>query len=263
VVSLGVLAAGLSQQLRNTMDAVHSFLEVAPPHLDNAPLEDLARVQYPEAWARYYARVQSQMDRIEKVLGDVGETARPPVVQFRDQIQPHAALAKAIDRFELKLEERGVKVVNNIPKNLPSLLGDASLFNKMIEALLEESLIVMPVGGAVTVDGVKESDQILRIQASADPGGFSPDALRWIFDPLEELHPEGIRPGLHLLAAFLVVYHHGGVAQLVPESGKGHVLRLLFPMNPDQLMVKEGEHTHLSKLLFSEALWEKFLGQAP
>jgi two-component system, probable response regulator PhcQ len=263
VVSLGVLAAGLSHQLRNAMEAVQTFLEIAPPHLDEAPLADLAQIQYPEAWRRYYDRVQSQMDRIERILVDLGESAIPPIAQFRDQVQPHAALAKAENRFKARLEERGIHVVNKIPKNLPSIRADASLFDRMLESLLEETLAGMPVGGTLTMDGMKETDQIIRLQASIHPGGIQTESLRWIFDPLEDLKPDGPRSGLYLLAAFLVAYHHGGVVQCVPEGGKGCVLRFLFPLNPDQLIMKDGSRALLSRMFFSENLWDKFLGPSP
>jgi two-component system probable response regulator PhcQ len=263
VVSLGVLAAGLSHQLRNAMEAVQSFLGMAPPPLEDAPLADLAKIQYPEAWGRYYDRVRSQMAHIERLLIDLGETALPPLPQFRDQVQPYAALCKEVDRFKARLDQRGLHVVNNIPKNLPSIRADATLFGRMLHSLLEEALVTLLPGGTITMDGVRESEQIIRLQVSSDAGGFQTESLRWIFDPMADLNSEAPGPGLHLLAAFLVAYHHGGVAQCAPEGSKGCVLRFLFPINPDQLLVKDGSRPSLSRMLFSQSLWDKFLGSEP
>ncbi len=263
VVSLGVLAAGLSHQLRNAMEAVQTFLEIAPPLLEEAPLADLAKIQYPEAWGRYYERVRAQMTHIERLLVDLGETAIPPIPQFRDQVQPHSALSKEVDRFKARLDERGIRVVNKIPKNLPSIRADATLFGRMLDSILEEAALALPAGGTLTVDGVKESEQIVRFQVSSDTGGFQIESLRWIFDPMSDLNSERPGAGLHLLAAFLVVYHHGGVAQCVLEGAKGYAIRFLFPINPDQLVVKDGSRPSLSRMLFSESLWSKFLGSTP
>jgi len=259
VVSLGVLAAGLSHQLRNSLDAVQSFVDLAPPALDG-PMPDLAKLQYPEVWHRYYDRVRGQMGKIEQLLNGLVETARPPLPQFNDQVSLYQALHKALDRFQTKLSERGIKVENTVPKNLPTLKCDAALMDRMIDSILEEILLVVPVGGRVTFDGVKESEQLVRLQVTTQGGGLQLESLRWIFDPFEELKPEGNRPGLNLLASFLVAYHHGGVVRCVPDEKDGCVVRYLLPLNPDQMLLQEGQRNFLTQMLFSESLWEKLLG---
>jgi K+-sensing histidine kinase KdpD len=130
----------------------------------------------------------------------------------------------------------------------------------MMDSLFEEALLSLLPGSEIQMDGVKESDQLIRLQISCRPQGLHLDRLQWVFDPFETLEPNGIKPGLHLMAAFLVIYHHGGVVHSTLEAGKGRVLRFHIPIDPDKMMVTEGERNFLHKLLFSETFWDDFLG---
>jgi two-component system sensor histidine kinase KdpD len=191
----------------------------------------------------------------------MGDSARPFLPTFNDQVQPHACFAKASEHFKTRLAEQGIQAVNQIPKNLPTLKSDGVLLDRMMGSLFEEALLTLPPGSTLQMDGVKESDQLIRLQISYGTPGLQLEKLKWIFDPFETLEPSGPKPGLHLMAAFLVVYHHGGVVHSTLEAGKGRVLRFHLPIDPDKMMVTEGERNFLNKMLFSESLWDEFLGQ--
>src|SRR5262249_60780 len=63
IVSLGLLAAGLSHHIRNALVAVKTFLDLAPAKMEEEKLE-LNELRNPDFWREYYQNVQFQIGRI-------------------------------------------------------------------------------------------------------------------------------------------------------------------------------------------------------
>src|SRR5438094_4841861 len=63
IVSLGLLAAGLSHHIRNSLVAVKTFLDLAPTKLAEEKME-IEGLRNPDFWKEYYGNVQGQIDKI-------------------------------------------------------------------------------------------------------------------------------------------------------------------------------------------------------
>src|SRR6266436_5909042 len=63
IVSLGLLAAGLSHHIRNALVAVKTFLDLAPAKMEEEKM-DLHSLRNPDFWKEYYQNVQGQISRI-------------------------------------------------------------------------------------------------------------------------------------------------------------------------------------------------------
>src|SRR6185295_5601116 len=59
ILSLGLLATGLSHHIRNSIVAVKTFLDLAPKKLKEENL-DLEQLRNPDFWKEYYQKVQAQ-----------------------------------------------------------------------------------------------------------------------------------------------------------------------------------------------------------
>ena len=70
IVSLGLLAAGLSHHIRNSLVAVKTFLDLAPVKM-NEEKTDLQGLRNPDFWKDYHQNVQSQIERINNLLKDL------------------------------------------------------------------------------------------------------------------------------------------------------------------------------------------------
>src|SRR4029077_1184188 len=86
LLSLGVLATGLSHHIRNSMVAVKTFLDLAPRKLREENI-DIEQMRNPDFWKDYYAKVQGQMDKVVRLLGDLWETSEQPQFEFSDKVQ--------------------------------------------------------------------------------------------------------------------------------------------------------------------------------
>src|SRR6058998_1757542 len=88
IVSLGLLAAGLSHHIRNSLVAVKTFLDLAPSKLREENL-DVDALRNPDFWKDYYHHVQAQLCRINSLLKDLWTASEPPSAQFPDQVNIH------------------------------------------------------------------------------------------------------------------------------------------------------------------------------
>src|SRR3954464_157879 len=86
IVSLGLLAAGLSHHIRNSLVAVKTFLDLAPAKMEEESL-DLTQLRNPEFWKDYYQNVQKQIEKITNMLRDLWTVSEERKFEFNDAIQ--------------------------------------------------------------------------------------------------------------------------------------------------------------------------------
>src|SRR5690242_1564893 len=85
IVSLGLLAAGLSHHIRNSLVAVKTFLDLDPAKWEEEKLE-LEGLRNSDFWKEYYQNVQGQVEKINNMLKDLWTASEKPAFEFRDQV---------------------------------------------------------------------------------------------------------------------------------------------------------------------------------
>src|SRR5271157_119380 len=97
IISLGLLAAGLSHHIRNALVAVKTFLDLAPAKMEEERV-DLNGLRNPDFWKEYYQNVQGQIEKINNMLKDLWTASEKPAFTFGDQIHLHEVVADQILR---------------------------------------------------------------------------------------------------------------------------------------------------------------------
>src|SRR5215467_13552724 len=92
IVSLGLLAAGLSHHIRNALVAVKTFLDLAPAKMEEEKM-DINGLRNPDFWREYYQNVQGQIGKINTLLKDLWIASERPTFVFADQVQLHRVVA--------------------------------------------------------------------------------------------------------------------------------------------------------------------------
>src|SRR5216117_1102299 len=96
IVSLGLLAAGLSHHIRNSLVAVKTFLDLAPAKMQEEKM-DLNGMRNPDFWKEYYQNVQTQVGRINNMLKDLWTASEKPAFKFADRVQLRQVVAESIE----------------------------------------------------------------------------------------------------------------------------------------------------------------------
>src|SRR5580704_7421892 len=123
IVSLGLLAAGLSHHIRNSLVAVKTFLDLAPMKM-NEEKTDINSLRNPEFWKDYHQNVQSQIEKINALLKDLWVASENSTAPFADEVYLHEIIAAAVKSLEDQFTARRINIENRIPTMLPKLRVD-------------------------------------------------------------------------------------------------------------------------------------------
>ena len=263
VVSLGLLAAGLSHHIRNSLVAVKTFLDLAPAKLQEEKV-DFGTMRNPEFWRDYYQSVQAQIERINKMLQDLWSAGEPPSFNFNDSVTLRPIVASAAAKLQAQLEQRRIEVVNDIPEALPPLRVERGKFGRLFELLLHDELVSLPEGARITfaaraepADAVEKKTITVTVQDNGP--GLPEESLRIIFDPFALRSDTPMEYGINLMACFFIVHHHGGRIEASSEPGRGTRFVIRLPLDPDQSLQTEEDPEFLQKVLFNEQVLNRLI----
>jgi two-component system probable response regulator PhcQ len=257
IVSLGLLAAGLSHHIRNSLVAVKTFLDLAPVKM-NEEKTDLQGLRNPDFWKDYHQNVQSQIGKINDLLKDLWTASENPLVPFTDQVSLHQVVGDAVKSLQEPLAARRIEIENRIPDSLPLLRVDKLKFCRLFELLLKEELATLPAGCRITLSAELQKREIV-VQINDNGPGLPDEAVRVVFDPFAARGRVPSEYGIYLMACFFIVHHHGGKIEARSQPGGGTSFILHLPLQPEPVVTSSDDDDFLRKALLNESLWEKLL----
>jgi two-component system probable response regulator PhcQ len=262
IVSLGLLAAGLSHHIRNSLVAVKTFLDLAPGKMVEEK-KDVVGLRNPDFWKEYHQNVQSQIEKINSLLKDLWTASENSgSSQFADEVRLHQAVGAVLELFRDQFAARRIEIDNRIPDSLPALQVDRPKFCRLFELLLKEEVATLPAGSRITLaaelsrSGAKPE---IVVHINDNGPGLPPEALSVIFDPFVVSDSVPSEYGIHLMACFFIVHHHGGRIEAHSQPGQGNTFTLHFPLKPEPVAPSPDDTVFLQKALLNEGLWEKLL----
>ena len=263
IVSLGLLAAGLSHHIRNSLVAVKTFLDLAPAKMAEEKME-VEGLRNPDFWKEYYANVQGQIEKINNMLKDLWSASEQPSFEFRDQVRLSQVLAEVLAQLQQPLAAKQLQVANDIPESLPLMQVDKPKFCRLFELLLKDEIASLPAGSRITLSASLlqpgPGREEIQIQLQDNGPGLPKEALRLIFDPFVVRSDSPTEYGIHLMACYFIVHHHSGRIDARSEPGQGTCFTLRLPLNPTTAATMAQEETDfLQKVLLSETLWERLI----
>jgi two-component system probable response regulator PhcQ len=262
IVSLGLLAAGLSHHIRNSLVAVKTFLDLAPSKMAEEKM-DLKGLRNPDFWKEYYQNVQGQIDKINTLLRDLWTASEKPAFEFADDVQVREVVTSIVNELKPRFAEKNIEVQNDVPESLPAMRVDKPKFYRLFELLFKDEIATLPAGSRVTVTARPApgpgSKPGVMIQISDNGPGLPQEALRLVFDPFVVRNDSPMEYGIHLMACFFIVNHHGGKIEARSENGAGTTFTIRMPTDPSGAPPLDSDSDLLRKVLLSDSIWEKLI----
>jgi two-component system probable response regulator PhcQ len=263
IVSLGLLAAGMSHHIRNSLVAVKTFLDLAPSKLQEEKL-DLDGLRNPEFWKEYYQNVQGQVEKINNLLKDLWLASEKPPVQFVDEVHLDQMILSVLETLRPSFAAKGIRIESHLSNSLPPLMADKPKLVRLFELLLSDELVSLPAGSQVTLSAQMSPESTaqrpeIQLEIRDDGPGLPKEALRLLFDPFVVRSDSPQEYGISLMACYFIVHHHGGKIEAKSAEPHGTIFKLKLLVNPNQLPLVEENREFLQKSLLNDSLWEKLI----
>jgi len=214
--------ANVSHELRTPLATLKALVET----LREGALED------PQAAGRFLERMEGEVDRLDRLVGELLELARiesgrAPLEMARvavaDIVRPPVEdLRPLAERAGLSLEVR-------LDPDLPPVLADVDGMRRVVANLVHNAIQFTPSGG-VTVRAERVGDEV--VISVRDTGvGIAPEDLSRIFERFYK--PRGSRSGgagLGLAIAKHIVQAHGGRIWAESTEGQGSTFYVALPV---------------------------------
>ena len=240
-----------------------TFLDLAPVKM-NEEKSELQGLRNPEFWKDYHQNVQSQIEKINALLKDLWTASSNPSAPFSDQVSLYQVIGDTIRSHKEAFAARRIEIENRIPDDLPQLRVDKPKFTRLFELLLKEELAMLPAGSRITLKaGLSDGPPPEIVVQIHDNGpGLPEEALRAVFDPFVVRSQTPSEYGIHLMACFFIVHHHGGSIEAKTQPGQGTSFTLHLPLQAEPALASTSDTDFLRKALLNENLWEKLLSSA-
>ena len=203
--------------------------------------ETLAGEEDPEVVNRLAWRIQSESQRVARIMDDLLDLSRieSEETPTREPVPVHLVVAQAAERVRSAAEQRGIRIrIGEPPKSL-TVLGDRRQLVSALYNLMENAVKYSDRGSTVEVGGRTDGHWIeLRVR---DHGiGIPAQDLERIFERFYRVDRGRSRDtggtGLGLSIVRHVASNHGGEIAVDSREGEGSTFTLRLPTGPGALL---------------------------
>jgi len=241
---VGILSAAFQQMMRRLADAQDEALTqsrlavlggvaASVAHEVRTPLsvlktsaQLLARRELPkDEQDRLGSLITAEVDRLNRVVTDLVDLARPRSPQYRRQSMADA-IERALAFFSPAAEGRGVTLVRDLDDHGLPVTGSADQLHQVLVNLLHNAMQATDAGGRVTVRGRREAGWIV-VEVDDTGHGFAPEVLDKVFTRFLTTKADGA--GFGLVISRRIMEEHGGAIEAMNLPGGGARLRVRLP----------------------------------
>ncbi len=226
--SIGTLAGGVAHDLNNAL---------APIMLAS----EMLRLEFPDTAASYLELIQSSAQRGADMVKQLLTFAKGTEGELL-LLQPQHLL-KEMEKLIENTFLKGIELRTHYPKDLWTILGDATQLHQVLLNLCVNARDAMPGGGTLTLEA--ENQELAAAYAGtvpeAKPGryvlwrvtdtgtGIPPEILDRIFDPFFTTKGPDKGTGLGLCTTLGIVKGHGGFIRVYSTPGQGSTFAVYLP----------------------------------
>ena len=226
------LMANVSHELRTPL----TRLQLATALLEDQEVDEKSRSIEQENKAKQLHRIQTDIDKMDKLIGQVLTIAKLNATERTIHLATHSLthlLSGVFNDGKFEAEANGKELVVN---QIPTLSGqfDANLIVSAIENIIRNGLrfAEKTVHCEIQVDSEKNTSSSLRITISDDGQGMKAEQINQVFDPFfrgeNQVSENNKGAGLGLsIAKAAVEAHHGTIsAKESPFGGLSVIIQI-------------------------------------
>ncbi|MCY4653466.1 MAG: ATP-binding protein, partial [Dehalococcoidia bacterium] len=209
--------SNVSHELRTPLASVNAMVET----LDGGAIYDT------EVARDFLSRIHDDIRRMTTMVDELLELSSLESGQMPIHLAPvelPGVANKVTERFETTAASRGVKLLDEIPDDLPYLMADAGKLDQILTNLVENALKFTPQGGCVSLSA-RTVEAGIEIQVADTGVGVPREHLPHIFERFYKVDRSrrNVGTGLGLAITRRLVQAHGGNIKVSSIEGEGSV----------------------------------------
>jgi signal transduction histidine kinase len=219
LASVGRLAAGVAHEIGNPLSAILGLVELL--RAGGLP---------PETNAEFLARIESETERIHRIIRDLLDFSRRDVED--ESIDQRSDLAQVIDDA-LKLikpqkASQRVDIHVDLDPQLGPVMGPPHRLRQVILNLLLNSIDALEGRGTIRIEARRDPDRHCVLTVTDDGPGLPELVREHLFEPFTTTKPPGKGTGLGLAVCHALITGMGGTigGEVLPEGGSRFRVRL-------------------------------------
>lgn len=216
LASVGRLAAGVAHEVGNPVSALIGYAALMRE-----------RLQQGKDVGEYAERVEREATRIDRILRDLLDLARPRAAQL-ERVDLQRAVSVARSLVDPQPAWQGVALEPLIPGGLPAALGEEHYVVQVLVNLLANA--ARAGARKVRIEGREEANAVL-LEVADDGRGIAPEVLPRLFEPFVTTAAPGQGTGLGLALCHATMERIGGSIS-ARSSSAGAVFELRFRRAP-------------------------------
>jgi two-component system sensor histidine kinase AtoS len=177
-----------------------------------------------------FARVVNEVNRMEKLLKNFLNYARPPQPHF-DLVDINRLLDSSLKNVELTISNKkdlSIHFERDLLTELPQIEADPSQLQQVLLNLLLNAIDTIEVSGTITAISRIEGSDCVWIEISDTGKGMSEASLEKIFNPFFTTKSKGT--GLGLSICKRLIEQHGGNIEVHSSLYSGTSFVITLPL---------------------------------
>jgi two-component system sensor histidine kinase BaeS len=229
------LTAAVSHDLRTPLASVRAMVEA----LDDEIVSDPAEV------SRYYGTIRREIERLDRLIGDLFELAQADAGSLELRPAPLAlqeVAAEVVDAMQAQALRAGLTLSLQVDGEPPPLRLDGTRMERVVANLVRNGLEHTPRSGRITVGVSREADAaVLSVSDSGD--GIEAEELEHVWERFYRgeksryrAEGSGNGAGLGLAIARALVEAHGGTVRATSVAGRGATFEVRLPLSDGEAL---------------------------
>jgi signal transduction histidine kinase len=215
LAALGEMSAVVAHELRNPIAGVAAGVEYLTRNAPKGSAEQQGA-----------AMIQSEIERVNRILEDILFVARP--LKLEKELTPLPPIInRVVARVSPQATASSIAVKTHFADDLPALLLDSQRIEQVFSNFIGNAIQSMSNGGTLTLSIDQNSSNQVQTTITDTGTGISPQLLNRIFDPFFTTKTRGT--GLGLSIARRIVEAHNGLIKVDSQPGHGTSFYILLP----------------------------------
>jgi signal transduction histidine kinase len=215
LAAIGRLTAGVGHEVKNPINAMVVHLELLRGKLAPQGAEAFGGAQ------RHVDILAGEMQRLDRVVQTLADFSRPMELHLREH-DLRKVVGVVIDLTAVEMEENGVRVKVDAPREPLMVRADAELMQQAVLNLMLNGMQAMASGGTLQIK-MRREHQFAVVEVIDEGEGIPAELLPRIFELYFTTKPKG--SGIGLAMTYRILQLHGGAMSVVSNAEPGSTER--------------------------------------